>query len=47
MFAEQYRRAYDEVTPSQEMVAAVLRQAREAQTLRKNGEVSYVEEALI
>ena len=31
MFAEKYRRAYDEVTPSQQIVSAVLRQAEEAQ----------------
>lgn len=31
MFAEKYRRAYDEVTPSQQIVSAVLRQAEGAQ----------------
>ncbi len=31
MFAEKYRRAYDEVTPSQQVMSAVLRQAEEAQ----------------
>lgn len=46
MFAEQYRRAYDAVAPSQEMVDAVLRQAQNTQALRKNGEVSYVGEGL-
>ena len=47
MFAEQYRRAYDAVAPSEEMVKAVLRQARKAQTLRKDGEATYVGEVLI
>ena len=38
MFAEKYRRAYDEVTPSQQIVSAVLRQAEEAYMGHPGGE---------